>query len=70
MPLTQISYRDKPPPVAFDVGATQTTFNPPFAKLYPDLLRKGMDESHTLNGLSGATVKRAIGFSASACPQL
>lgn len=60
MPLTQISYRDKTLPVTFDVGATQTTFNPPFAKLYPGLLQEGMNESHTLNGLSGSTVKRSV----------
>ncbi|HEX3470408.1 MAG TPA: retropepsin-like aspartic protease [Silvibacterium sp.] len=60
MPLTQISYRDKPLAVTFDVGATQTTFNPPFAKLYPEILRSGVNESHTLNGLSGATEKQSI----------
>jgi hypothetical protein len=46
--------------VTFDMGAVHTTFNPPFAKLYPDLLRNGTEENHILQGFSGATAKQAV----------
>jgi hypothetical protein len=60
LPLTQINYKGRPLTVTFDMGATQTTIDPPFAKLYPELLRGGSSESHTLNGLSGTTAQRSV----------
>jgi predicted aspartyl protease len=60
LPLTQIDYEGRPLTVTFDMGATQTTFDPPFAKLYPELLQRGSSESHTLNGLSGTTAQRSV----------
>jgi hypothetical protein len=60
LPLTQIDYEGRSLTVSFDMGATQTTIDPPFAKLYPELLRSGTRESHTLNGVSGTTVQRSV----------
>ncbi|MGD0732867.1 MAG: retropepsin-like aspartic protease [Terracidiphilus sp.] len=60
LPLTQIDFEDRPLTVTFDTGATQTTINPAFAKLYPQLLRSGSTESHTMNGLSGTTAQRSL----------
>lgn len=60
MPLSQIVYRGRPLPVTFDVGATQTTLNPPFAKLFPDVVEEGKRTSHTLNGISGTTEQRSV----------
>jgi predicted aspartyl protease len=59
-PLTQIRYRGKPLTVTLDTGATQTTLNPPFAKLYPKIVRDGKRQSHNMNGLSGTTVQQSI----------
>ncbi|MGB6686788.1 MAG: retropepsin-like aspartic protease [Terracidiphilus sp.] len=60
LPLTQINYKSHPLTVTFDMGATQTTIDPPFAKLYPELLQGGSSDSHTLNGLSGTTAQRSV----------
>lgn len=60
MPLTQIIYQAKPLTVTFDVGATQTTLNSSFAKLYPELLKTGARERHDMNGLSGTTARNSI----------
>jgi hypothetical protein len=60
LPLTQIEYEARRLTVTFDMGATQTTFDPPFAKLYPELIRKGSSETHALNGLSGSTAQRSV----------
>lgn len=60
MPLTQIIYQGKPLTVTFDVGATQTTLNPSFAKLYPEVLKSGARERHDMNGLSGTTARNSI----------
>lgn len=60
LPLTQIVYQGRSLTVTLDLGATQTTLNPPFAKLYPELLRSGNHESHALNGLSGTTTQRSV----------
>jgi hypothetical protein len=65
MPLTQIVYQNKSITVTFDSGATQTTFNPPFVKSFPEVLRAGSSGAHTLNGLSGTTETRS-----STVPQL
>jgi len=59
MPLAQIVCQGKTVTVTFDSGATQTTFNPPFAKLFPELVRSGRNETHALNGISGTTRERA-----------
>ncbi|HWO29422.1 MAG TPA: hypothetical protein VNO32_11570, partial [Candidatus Acidoferrum sp.] len=60
LPLTQIEYAGRRLTVTFDMGATQTTLDPPFAKLYPELLRRSRNETHALNGLSGTTAQRAV----------
>jgi predicted aspartyl protease len=60
LPLSEIVYRGRPLTVTFDMGATQTTLDPPFAKLYPETLRSGNSENHTLNGISGSTVQRSV----------
>ena len=60
MPLSQIVYRGRPLTVTFDMGATQTILNPPFGKLYPEVLKQGKTESHTLNGISGSTSQRSV----------
>lgn len=60
MPLSQIVYRGRRVTVTFDTGATQTTLNPPFAKLFPEVLKDGKSESHTLNGISGITKQQSI----------
>jgi hypothetical protein len=60
LPLTRIDYEGRPLTVTFDMGATQTTVDPPFAILYPELVRSGSSESHRLNGLSGATAQRSV----------
>ena len=59
-PLTQIEYEKRRLTVTFDTGATQTTFNPPFAKLFPAILQRGTSESHALNGLAGTTAQRSV----------
>jgi hypothetical protein len=59
-PLTQIKYYGQTLPVTFDTGATQTTFNPPFAKLFPELVESGKKQNHDLNGLSGKTVQPSV----------
>ena len=59
MPLAQIVYQGKPITVTFDSGATQTTFNPPFVNLFPDILRAGTNITHAMNGISGTTEQRA-----------
>lgn len=55
MPLTQIEFQGKRLTVTLDCGATQTTLNPPFARLYPALARSGTQAAHAMNGLSGTT---------------
>lgn len=60
MPLSRIAYRGRPLTVTFDTGATQTTLDPPFAKLYPEVLKRGKRENHTLNGISGSTAQRSV----------
>ena len=37
-PLTQVVFQGRPLTVTFDMGATQTTLNPPFAKTFPHIL--------------------------------
>ena len=58
--LTQIVYRDRPLTVTLDSGATQTTVNPPFAALYPEVLGWGKTEDHTMNGISGSSTQRSV----------
>jgi hypothetical protein len=60
LPLTQIEYEGRALSVTFDMGATQTTLDPPFAKLHPELIGRGTSESHPLNGLSGTTAQRSV----------
>lgn len=60
MPLSQIAYRNRSYTVTFDMGATQTTFGPIFAKLYPEVLKQGKGERHTMNGISGSTNQRSV----------
>jgi hypothetical protein len=52
-------YQNKPITVTFDSGATQTTFNPPFVKLFPDVLRAGKNITHAMSGISGTAEERA-----------
>ena len=59
-PLTQILYKGTALTVTLDTGATQTTLNPPFAKLFPDLIRDGQHQSHSLNGVSGTTDQQSV----------
>lgn len=59
-PITQIKYGGRMLPVTFDMGATQTTFNPPFAKLFPEMVESGKKRNHDLNGISGKTVQPSI----------
>jgi predicted aspartyl protease len=59
-PLTQIRYRNKPLTVTLDTGATQTTLNPPFAQLFPDIVQSGKNQSHEMNGLSGTTAQQSV----------
>ena len=40
MPLSRIAYHDQLLTVTFDTGATQTTLNPLFGKLHPELLER------------------------------
>lgn len=58
--LTQIVYRGRALPVTLDMGATQTTFNPPFAKLFPEVVRTGTNQNHDLRGLSKSTVQPSV----------
>jgi hypothetical protein len=60
LPLSQIVYQGRPLTVTFDMGATQTTLDPPFVKLYPEVLKQGKSESHTMNGISGSTAQRSV----------
>jgi predicted aspartyl protease len=60
MPITQIAYQGKELTVTLDVGATQTTLNPLFAKNYPELISRGNKEIHDLNGLSGTTALHSV----------
>jgi len=60
MPLSQIAYHDQLLTVTFDMGATQTTLNPFFGKLHPELLKEGQTEDHTMNGVSGSTTQRSV----------
>ena len=59
LPLSRITYKGRTMTVTFDMGATQTTLNPPFVKLFPQLLDLSRLESHTLNGISGSTAQRS-----------
>ena len=61
-PLTRIACQGRPLTVTFDMGATQTTLNPPFAKLFPEVLRGASSEAHKLNGVSGSTYQRSVSF--------
>ncbi len=58
--LTQILYRDRPLTVTLDTGATQTTINPPFTALYPDVLSEGKNEDHVMNGVSGTSKQKSV----------
>jgi predicted aspartyl protease len=58
--LTQIVYQGRTLPVTLDMGATQTTFNPPFAKLFPEVVRTGTNQNHDLRGLSKSTVQPSV----------
>lgn len=60
MPLTQIRYRDRPLTVTLDLGATQTTLNPLFGRLFPDVVQSGKTQSHDLTGVSGTTVQQSV----------
>jgi hypothetical protein len=60
IPITQIIYQGHSLPDTFDMGATQTTLNPPFAKLFPDLIRSGKDQNHDMQGISGTTVQHSV----------
>jgi hypothetical protein len=59
-PLTQIRYRGRMLTVTLGTGATQTTLNPLFGKLFPELLQQRTADGYALNGLSGTSVQRSI----------
>ncbi len=61
--LTQIVYEGRALTVTLDMGATQTTFNPPFAKLFPEVVRTGTNQNHDLRGLSKRTVQASVSVS-------
>lgn len=60
LPITQVAYRGRPITVTLDTGATQTTLNPPFSTLFPDLVRGQRPQSHDMNGLAGTTAQRSV----------
>jgi len=60
LPLSRVVYHEQQLTVTLDLGATQTTLNPPFAKLFPEVLKEGRSESHTLSGISGNTDQRSV----------
>lgn len=60
MPLSRIAYHHQLLTVTFDTGATQTTLNPSFGTLHPELLNEGQTEDHTMNGVSGSTIQRSV----------
>lgn len=58
--LTQIVYGERALTVTLDMGATQTTFNPPFGKLFPEVVKTGTNQNHDLSGLSKSTVQPSV----------
>lgn len=64
LPLTQVAFQGQSLTVTFDMGATQTTLNPPFAKMFPKILADGKSESHLLNGISGSTHQNSVRYPA------
>lgn len=60
MPLTQVQFQGKRLTVTLDCGATQTTFNPPFAQLYANLVESGTQLTHDMHGLSGTTAADSV----------
>ena len=62
-PLSRIDFQGQVLTVTFDMGATQSTMNPPFAKLFPELIEGAKSEDHKLNGISGSSEQRSVSLS-------
>lgn len=60
IPVTQLRLNGKTLSVAFDTGASHTYLYAAFAKAFPDLMRTGNKQAHTLRGVSGSTTQESI----------
>jgi hypothetical protein len=54
-PVTQVGFAGQTLTFTFDTGATSTTLNPAFGRLFPATVKEGTIKSHKLTGLGGST---------------
>lgn len=59
-PLTLMRLDGKTLVFTLDTGADRTYLYPPFAEAFPELMRSGTRQAHTLMGLSGSTVQDSV----------